>query len=61
MLDRAQVAEKKRRLHVLVAGTPLEGFYPPEWVATCDECGDNEFCPFAFDAYNTSGDCLAEK
>lgn len=28
---------------------------------TCEECGDNDTCPFAFDLYNTDGDCLALK
>lgn len=28
---------------------------------TCDECKDNESCQFAFDMYNTDGDCLDSK
>lgn len=28
---------------------------------TCDECGAAPTCPYAFDPYNTDGDCLAEK
>lgn len=28
---------------------------------TCDECGARQTCDFAFDVYNTDGDCLAEK
>lgn len=28
---------------------------------SCDECGAAAGCPFAFDTYNTNGDCLAEK
>lgn len=28
---------------------------------SCYECPDSEKCPFAYDAYNTNGDCLAEK
>lgn len=31
-----------------------------DWV-TCVNCGANENCPYAFDPYNTGGDCLAEK
>lgn len=30
-------------------------------VSTCDTCGDNKTCEFAFDGYNTNGDCLAIK
>ena len=28
---------------------------------TCDDCGARFTCMLAFDAYNTDGDCLAEK
>jgi hypothetical protein len=28
---------------------------------TCHDCEARGFCPFAWDAYNTNGDCLAEK
>lgn len=28
---------------------------------TCAHCGEVETCEFAFDLYNTSGDCLMEK
>jgi len=28
---------------------------------TCDECQARHTCEWAFDAYNTDGDCLAEK
>lgn len=28
---------------------------------TCNECKANKTCPFAWDWYNTNGDCLAEK
>lgn len=28
---------------------------------TCDNCVACKTCEFAFDAYNTDGDCLAEK
>lgn len=28
---------------------------------TCDECGARFRCALVFDAYNTDGDCLAEK
>ncbi len=28
---------------------------------TCNDCRDVEHCRYAFDLYNTNGDCLAEK
>jgi len=28
---------------------------------TCEDCGLNGTCEFAWDLYNTDGDCLAEK
>lgn len=28
---------------------------------TCSDCGAKATCCFAFDFYNTDGDCLAEK
>lgn len=28
---------------------------------TCDDCPAAKTCDFSFDAYNTDGDCLAEK
>lgn len=28
---------------------------------TCDDCPAKRTCEFAFDTYNTDGDCLAEK
>jgi len=28
---------------------------------TCEECYSNAGCEYAFDMYNTNGDCLAEK
>lgn len=28
---------------------------------TCDDCGARFKCTLVFDAYNTDGDCLAEK
>lgn len=28
---------------------------------TCDDCRDRRTCEWAFDSYNTNGDCLAEK
>lgn len=34
---------------------------PTKVVLFCDECRDNNVCIYAFDGYNTDGDCLAEK
>jgi len=28
---------------------------------TCSTCQSNDVCEYAFDAYNTNGDCLAIK
>jgi hypothetical protein len=28
---------------------------------TCDSCDEVSKCEYAFDAYNTNGDCLADK
>lgn len=28
---------------------------------TCDDCGARYTCKLVFDAYNTDGDCIAEK
>ena len=28
---------------------------------TCVKCSKNKTCPFAYDGYNTNGDCLASK
>lgn len=36
------------------AGYPVTAF-------TCDECDLRAKCAFAFDGYNTGGDCLADK
>ena len=33
----------------------------PDEDYTCFTCPEKETCPFAFDPYNTDGDCLAEK
>lgn len=34
---------------------------PEAVVFTCDNCDAAPECEFAFDPYNTDGDCLAEK
>lgn len=28
---------------------------------TCSNCSVHEICPYAYDSYNTDGDCLADK
>ncbi len=35
--------------------------YVGETEFTCDDCRDRRTCEWAFDPYNTNGDCLAEK
>ena len=30
-------------------------------ICTCDDCEDNKECKYAWDMYNTDGDCLAGK
>lgn len=33
----------------------------PDVVFTCDDCPHGAYCAYAFDSYNTDGDCLAMK
>lgn len=43
-------------------GLPLLRVYSPKIdVFTCLHCGAEGKCEFAWDYYNTDGDCLAEK
>lgn len=35
--------------------------FDPDAAFTCDACPVRYDCIFVFDAYNTGGDCLAEK
>lgn len=30
-------------------------------IVTCIRCSEKTICPYAYDGYNTNGDCLAEK
>lgn len=39
------------------AGIPL----PAKDILTCYGCPAADKCPFAWDPYNTDGDCLADK
>lgn len=34
---------------------------PPKERFTCNECPDKDMCEFAWDLYNTDGDCLLDK
>ncbi len=51
--DADELLTRKRR--ALLALADVEQHF------TCDDCKDKRKCPFAFDAYNTGGDCLAVK
>jgi hypothetical protein len=35
--------------------------WPADRELTCEDCPSNAECEFAFDPYNTQGDCLALK
>jgi hypothetical protein len=35
--------------------------WPSDTKFTCDTCDQRRTCPFAYDPYNTGGDCLAAK
>lgn len=35
--------------------------YDPDMEITCENCGINDKCEWAWDDYNTNGDCLAIK
>lgn len=35
--------------------------YNPDMEVTCEHCRDNDTCEYAWDHYNTQGDCLAIK
>ena len=34
---------------------------PADRIVTCEDCVENAECEYAFDFYNTDGDCLAIK
>lgn len=40
---------------------PVDGRAPNPEATTCYTCGDKDICKYAFDLYNTNGDCLAMK
>lgn len=40
----------------------IQEFFPGQNIRlTCQDCLDNDNCDYAFDPYNTDGDCLAIK
>lgn len=40
----------------------IQDVYPGQNLRlTCQDCSDNDTCEYAFDPYNTHGDCLAIK
>ena len=39
----------------------IKDLFTGDKVSTCSSCEDNKTCEFAFDGYNTNGDCLAIK
>lgn len=53
-------ATEDRRLAVSAA-YPTAEFGPFPAMMTCDGCRSNDTCKYAFDHYNTDGDCLAAK
>ena len=63
MLIGTSVAMTKRAavLAQLVSCAHVLSTDVPEFRFTCDACPSNGRCEFAFDPYNTNGDCLAEK
>lgn len=40
---------------------PPEAYEVEKEGTTCWNCVDNKTCKFAWDPYNTDGDCLADK
>ncbi len=54
MLD---VKESKRQALKVIQDTGWQGIES----VTCETCGVNDSCEFAFDWYNTNGDCLDSK
>ena len=40
---------------------PDAAYEPDPESTTCWDCKDKDTCPYAFDAYNTDGDCIADK
>ncbi len=55
-LTDAQLAADRAKIVAMYAehGEAIDAF-------TCDDCGARFTCTLVFDAYNTDGDCLAEK
>ncbi len=60
--DQELLLRKRKALLALAAPDSLaHEALEAEQTFTCDDCKDKRKCPFAFDAYNISGDCLAIK
>lgn len=62
-LTKAEVDERREKAIAFIAHIQKK---PIEEVGarikfTCDECKNPEDCEWAFDAYNTDGDCLDMK
>jgi len=55
-----QAREDGWRKHLAEQGVSEDPPPPPERF-TCDDCAAALTCEYAFDDYNTQGDCLAEK
>jgi len=52
-----EASEAKRRALEVIQETGWTGIE----LITCETCRDNDGCEFAFDPYNTNGDCLESK
>ena len=61
MMSLEAVKAVRLKFYEEAKGTEGEAYYETSIPFTCDTCKDNDNCEFAFDAYNTDGDCLASK
>ena len=60
------IKAKKNYGNEIVKEIGLAGYLKEEFdididSMTCSKCASSETCEYAFDAYNTDGDCLAIK
>lgn len=60
MLTEHEAAAKAGRVR-LDLGAIIGPGHSAEKVVTCETCPVNDGCEFAWDLYNTDGDCLAVK
>ncbi len=58
-LDEERAAEQLAEIRAHVVEKFSEAYGITEF--TCDQCSAVRTCEYAFDPYNTDGDCLAEK